>query len=85
MESDMQQADLPDESTLVAIWKAVLRNPDVDAGTSFLDAGGSSITAVRLRARLRDECGLDVDVVTLVDNPSPDDLLLALEEAAGAA
>jgi hypothetical protein len=76
--------DLPAEADLVKVWAAVLRLPDADGETSFLDHGGTSITAVRLRAKLTAELGLDIDVITVVDNPSPALLLNYLEDSAEA-
>lgn len=74
-----------DADVLTEVWRSVLRDPDVDGGTSFLEAGGSSLTAVRLKVQLEKVCGLDVDIVMLVENPSPEALCLALEAEAGPA
>lgn len=71
----------PDESDLVAMWREVLRDPAADEDTSFFDAGGSSLTAVRLKAALDREWQLDVDLGTIVDNATPAELAVALEEA----
>lgn len=74
-----------DAELLTEVWRSVLRDPAVDAGTSFLDAGGSSLTAIRLKVQLEKVCGLDVDIVMLVENPSPEALYLALEAEVGPA
>lgn len=73
-----------DAEVLTEVWRSVLRDPAVDAGDSFLDSGGSSLTAVRLKVQIAKVCGLDVDIVMLVENPSPEALYLALEAEAGA-
>lgn len=72
-----------DAEVLTEVWRSVLRDPAVDAGDSFLDLGGSSLTAVRLKVQIAKVCGLDVDIVMLVENPSPEALYLALEAEAG--
>ncbi len=71
--------------TLTDIWRSVLRDPEVEPDTSFFDAGGSSLTALRLRARIKDCCDVDVDLAAILDNSAPAELarLLAVGGSSG--
>lgn len=65
---------------LVQVWQQVLRDPRVDAGTSFLGEDGGSITAVRLRAGLRDTLGLEVGFEDLFENDTPEFLWESMQD-----
>jgi yersiniabactin nonribosomal peptide synthetase len=48
------------EAKITAIWKELLQVPDVDLDDHFLDLGGDSMMALRLKARIQD--GLRVEM-----------------------
>jgi len=56
---------------LVRLFRYVLRDQSVDENTDILDAGGSSLTAVRLVAHIREELGRDVDLADILDHGTP--------------
>ncbi len=74
---------IPALEDVVAVWRDVLRLSDADEDVSFLEHGGTSLTAVRIRAALQRQLALDVDVSALVDNPSPLMLVEYLEDTEG--
>jgi acyl carrier protein len=51
------------------IWRQVLGRPDLADETTFFEAGGQSIAAVRIVAQIEDEFGLDVNMGDLFDDP----------------
>jgi aryl carrier-like protein len=65
----------PDQPTiveeLVRIWRAVLRRDSLQADSDFLDNGGTSLTALRILAYLREDLGRDVDIALILENPTP--------------
>jgi len=56
---------------ILAIWREALSNPGVAADSNFFDAGGSSILAARVHARLRDDAGVDCALIDLFIHPTP--------------
>lgn len=56
---------------ILAIWREVLGNSGVAADSNFFDAGGSSILAARVHARLRDDAGVDCALIDLFIHPTP--------------
>ncbi|WP_204007781.1 acyl carrier protein [Virgisporangium aurantiacum] len=61
----------PGVEALVRVWRTVLRDDSLDEVTDFFDAGGTSLTAVRLRSHIRVELRRDLDLLTIIDNPTP--------------
>lgn len=61
-------------SRLTAIWREVLMEPAVTPDTSFLDMGGDSLMAVRLRGAIRDALAKDLTLEELFDSPSPNQI-----------
>ncbi len=59
------------QEDLVDIWRVVLRDENLDAASSFLAAGGTSLTALRLRAGIRQVLGRDLEVIDVYENPTP--------------
>jgi amino acid adenylation domain-containing protein len=53
-----------------AIWCDVLDADDLRDDTTFFDAGGDSILAMQVLARVRDQLRVDVSVVALFENPT---------------
>jgi acyl-CoA synthetase (AMP-forming)/AMP-acid ligase II/aryl carrier-like protein len=60
----------PVEQLLAELWSTVLDAPVTDAHATFIEAGGDSLRAARLLARLRDELDLEVTFVELFDAPT---------------
>jgi len=58
------------ETKLAAVWSDVLGVEPVGRDDGFFDLGGSSLLAVRMAARVRDELGIDVPLVKLFDRPT---------------
>lgn len=56
---------------LVAIFQAALKNDALDADSDFVEFGGTSLTAVRIRTLVRTELGKDVDLLDILDYPTP--------------
>ena len=56
---------------LVVIWRTVLRDDSLDAHSDLIDHGGTSLTALRALAYIRDEFGRDVDIADLLEDPVP--------------
>jgi hypothetical protein len=56
---------------LIEIWSDLLLSSAVGRDTDFQDHGGTSLTAVRIRSRIRAEFGRDVDLVDLLDEATP--------------
>lgn len=62
---------------VAAIWKAVL-GVDVAETTNFFEAGGTSLRAVRISARLEEQLGLMVDPPVFFDHPTLRDFMAAV-------
>ncbi|XTZ15439.1 non-ribosomal peptide synthetase [Micromonospora echinospora] len=60
---------LPDP--VLAVFRAVLGQPDLDADTDFLDAGGDSLQAVAVTTALAGEHGVPLGVQDLFEHPTP--------------
>ncbi|GAC56445.1 putative non-ribosomal peptide synthetase [Gordonia hirsuta DSM 44140 = NBRC 16056] len=59
------------EEGIAAAFADVLGVDRVSVRDSFFDVGGNSLSAVRLRARLQSEYGLDIELAWLFSNPTP--------------
>jgi acyl carrier protein len=59
---------------IVDIWRSVLDRPDVTADSHLLDLGANSLTAVKIRSRIRSDLGREIDLVELLDHPTPREL-----------
>jgi hypothetical protein len=66
---------------LVSIWRSLLRDDSLGAHSDFFDGGGTSLTAVRLRSRIRAQLGRDIDLLDVFDHPTPAELATALQTA----
>jgi amino acid adenylation domain-containing protein len=64
--------------TVVELWRDVLRRDDADADTNFFDAGGTSVTAVRLAHRLRAYLDEPPTLLDLLEHQTPRALALHL-------
>ncbi|HEX5496979.1 MAG TPA: amino acid adenylation domain-containing protein, partial [Mycobacteriales bacterium] len=60
----------PTADLVHAIWAEVLRTDQIGPGTDFFDAGGHSLLAVQVVARVRRMVGADLPVRTLFEAPT---------------
>jgi acyl carrier protein len=56
---------------IVDIWRRVMGTDDVGPDTHLLDVGANSLSAVRIRSRIRAELGKEIELVELFDNATP--------------
>ncbi|MFF2654333.1 amino acid adenylation domain-containing protein [Streptomyces sp. NPDC058045] len=73
------------EEFLAATWEQLLPVSEVAASDSFLDLGGSSLTAMRVSAEIWDALGVDVSVRTVFALPVLRELAAEVERRALAA
>jgi peptidyl carrier protein len=57
------------EKRVAAIWRDVLGVSEEDAGATFFELQGQSISAVRVTTRIEDELGIEIDVAVLFEDP----------------
>ena len=69
------------EEAVAAVCAEVLGVARVDLATSFFDAGGNSLAAIRVAARLRERLGREVPVRLLFEAQSPEALAARLRAA----
>jgi len=67
------------ETAIAALWAAVLGLDRVGRDDNFFDLGGNSLKAVRMLARLRQQCGGSVTLGNLLHRPTPALLAAQLE------
>lgn len=58
------------EASLLAIWRKVLANTQIGIHDNFFEAGGSSIKAVMVIARIKQELKRSLSIVTLFECPT---------------
>ena len=58
------------EELIVEVWQEVLQVEQLGILDNFFDAGGHSLLAIQVIARLRNELDLDVPIRTLFDHPT---------------
>jgi hypothetical protein len=68
-------------AALVTIWRAALKNDVLEAESDFVEFGGTSLTAVRIQTMVRSKLGKDVDILDILDNPTPAALAPAITVA----
>jgi acyl carrier protein len=68
------------ERRLAAIWADLLGVDRVGARVSFFDAGGNSLDATRLVARIGAHLGVDLHIRHVFSNPTLEDLAARIEE-----
>ncbi|WP_214414750.1 acyl carrier protein [Sphaerisporangium fuscum] len=66
---------------LVAIWKSVLKTSDIDPDSNLHDLGATSLAAVRIRSRVRAQLGKEIDIVALLEHPTPRELAVLVVDA----
>ncbi|WP_036553315.1 non-ribosomal peptide synthetase [Nisaea denitrificans] len=65
-------------NALLDIWRTVLKSESADAETDFFTAGGTSLAAIRLIARLKRAFGVGLAFADLASAPTPAALALKL-------
>ncbi len=70
-------ADLPE--IVVALYRETLGDAALDADSDFFEAGGDSLAAFQITARLQ-ERGMEVPVALVFAYPSPAELAAVLAE-----
>jgi amino acid adenylation domain-containing protein len=71
------------ETMLVDLYASVLGSEDIGAADSFFDAGGNSLQALQLIARLYSELAVDLDVSSVFLNPTAQQLAAVLRDKHG--
>lgn len=75
--------NIADVSELIAaIYRETLNDDALDAESDFFEAGGDSLTAFQITARLQDALGVEVPVALVFAYPSPADLATVVDSAA---
>ncbi|MDH6439262.1 hypothetical protein M2158_007803 [Streptomyces sp. SAI-144] len=74
----------PTESALAEMWRDLLARPDVRSTDDFFEAGGTSLTAIKLLQRVEKRFGPDVlSPDTLYEDPRLGSLARAIDRATG--
>ncbi|HVQ32095.1 MAG TPA: amino acid adenylation domain-containing protein, partial [Vicinamibacteria bacterium] len=63
-------ARTPIEAELVAVWRDVLRVPELGVHDSFFELGGHSILATQMVSRVRDSLGVELPVRRVFETPT---------------
>ena len=72
---EMEGAATDDEATAAAVFAEVLGVDEFGVTTSFFDAGGNSLSAMRVAARVAEALGVEVSVRDLFEAPTVRDLV----------
>ncbi len=56
---------------IIALWREILEIEDIADTTAFFDAGGNSMKALRLASRIERSFGVEVQVTSVFEYPSP--------------
>lgn len=75
-----QRADV-DTEQVIAIWRTFFPHADIGPDSHLLDLGATSLTAVRIRSRIRAELGREVELVDLLEHPTPRELAKVIAAA----
>ena len=75
--NDTRVDDLP--GIVSAIYREVLCDDSLDADSDFFEAGGDSLDAFQISARLGDVVGAEVPVALIFAYPTPVDLAAVVE------
>jgi acyl transferase domain-containing protein len=66
---------------VVALWRSMLGNTEIDADTNFFAAGGESLLFIRMVSRVQRKFGVTVSVADLSSAPTPRALATQVTEA----
>jgi acyl carrier protein len=71
-EVDTSALDL-DQATarMIEIWSRFFPGAEITPESHLLDLGANSMTAVRIRSRIRAELGREIELVDLLEHPTP--------------
>ena len=58
------------ETNLVSIWEQLLRRERIGIHDNFFEIGGNSLLGVKLLARIREQLGLSINVLEILQNPT---------------
>lgn len=59
---------------IVEIFRELLKREDIDHNSSLADLGATSLTAVRIRSRIRSRLGKSIELMDIMDNLRPREL-----------
>ena len=79
-ERDFEAPTTGVEEALAAIWYELLELPGISRRRNFFEAGGHSLTAMKLVVRVRQRLGVDLPLSSVFDHPT----IAELAEAIGA-
>lgn len=66
---------------VVELWRSLVDDDRIDADTQIFDLAASSLTAVRMRSRIQAELGKQIELIDILDHPTPRELAAAIETA----
>ncbi|MGI5239090.1 acyl carrier protein [Dactylosporangium sp. CA-139066] len=67
---------------VLTIWRSVIgADVPIDVDSHLLDVGATSISVVRIRSRVRSELGKELDLIDLLDHPTPREMAVAIAAA----
>jgi amino acid adenylation domain-containing protein len=81
LERDFVAPETEVEETLAAIWAEVLGVDQVGVQDDFFELGGHSLLATQVVARVRERLHIDLQLITLFQLPTVEQLAVAVEEA----
>ncbi|HET8842169.1 MAG TPA: condensation domain-containing protein [Ktedonobacteraceae bacterium] len=64
------EADTPLEEILALLWAEILEKEQISVSTNFFEAGGYSLQATRLLARIQDTLGIEIPLRLIFDAPT---------------
>jgi hypothetical protein len=64
---------------LVTVWRDLLDDPALDAESNFFLSGGQSLMAIGITERIKERYDIEVSLVTVLNNPTPRRLRMALD------
>jgi acyl carrier protein len=85
MSARREAVDAAFEQHINTIWKETLRLDRVERDDNFFELGGDSLLATIIVTRMRAELGVDVDLMTVFDNPTVAELAFAAKQTLAAA
>ena len=63
---------------LIDLWKRILHTDDITIDDDFFDAGGNSLSAVRLLPAIEERFGVEPHISLVFDHPTPRQMATAL-------
>ncbi|WP_327412331.1 phosphopantetheine-binding protein [Streptomyces sp. NBC_01233] len=65
---------------IASFYRETLGDESLDTSSDFFEAGGDSLSAFQITARLREAIGIEVAVALVFTYPSPEDLATVVAE-----